>query len=72
MLAPLSWTFLLKAPSECLPLHRQRTGEDLSSDDRLEGKAAIGLSGGKPIIKLIRRGHMAGGSKLIRVRICEE
>ena len=42
-----------------------------SYDGRLERKAAVGLSEGKLIFKLNRRRHMAGGSKLVRVCICE-
>ena len=66
MIALLSWTFPLMLPPECLPSYRQRAGEYLGSDDRLEGKAAVGLSEGKLTIKLNRREHMAGGSKLVR------
>ena len=72
ILAVLCWAFFLRAPSACLPLRRQRTGEDLRSDDRLDRKAVIGLSEGKLITKLNRRKHMAGGSKLTCVCICEE
>ena len=65
-IARLGWAFPLMVPSECLPLPRQRAGEDLSFDDRLERKAVIGLSGGKLAIELNWREHMAGGSKLVR------
>ena len=41
-LAQLSWTFLRRAPSECLPLYRQRAGEELSSDDRFERRRPSG------------------------------
>ena len=71
-IALLSWTFLLRGPSECLPLCRQRTGEDLIPDDRLERRAAVGLAGGKLFIKLTRRKHMARGSKIARACICEQ
>ena len=60
------WTFPPRGPSECSPLRRQRTGGDLSSDDRADRKAAIGLSEGKLVIRLNRRKHMARGSKLTR------
>ena len=46
MIARLSWTFLPRAPSERLPLYRQRAGEYLGSDDRLEREAVLGLSEG--------------------------
>ena len=68
----LSWTCLLRFPSECLPLRRQRRGEGLSSDERLERQAVVGLSEGQVIISLNRRKHMGRGSRLIRVRLCEE
>ena len=61
-----------RVPSECLPLRIQGTGEDLSPDDRLDRKAVAGLSEGKLIIRLNRMMHMARGSRLIRVCICEE
>ena len=67
----LSWTFLLRAPSECLPLRRRRAGEGLNSGDRLGGKAVFGPSEGKLTITLNRRKHMAGGSKRVRACICE-
>ena len=46
ILALLSWAFLLRAPSECPPLCRQRSGGDLTSDDCLERRAAVGPSEG--------------------------
>ena len=57
---------------ECLPPRRQRAGEYLESDDRLDKKAAIGLSGGKPTIKLNKWKRRAASSKLARVCICED
>ena len=71
MIALLRWTFLLRAPSDRLPLYRQRAGEDLGSDDRLERVAVIGLSEGNVATKLGRRKRAPGGSKLVRVFICE-
>ena len=71
MIARLSWTFLPGAPPERLPLYRQRAGEDLGSDDRLEREAVIGLSEGNLATKLDRRKRAPGGSKLVRVFICE-
>ena len=68
----LSWTFLLRIPSEALPLRRQRAGQDLESDERLEARAVIGLVDNKLIIKLNRRKHMASGSRMIRVCVCED
>ena len=38
----------------------------------MDKKAAIGLSGGKLIIKLSRGKRMAGGSKLVCVCVCED
>ena len=43
--AVISWTFLFRVHSECLPLTKQRAGEDLLSEGRLKRKAAIGLAG---------------------------
>ena len=71
ILALPSWTFLLRGPSERLPLYGQRTGGGLSSDDRLDRRAAAGLSEGKLTIKLHGAKRMAGGSWVIRARICE-
>ena len=50
----------------------QRTGGCLGSGYRSERMAAIGLSEGKPVIKLNRRKPMARDSKLVRVCICEQ
>ena len=72
ILAFPSWIFPPRAPSECSPLRRQRTGEDLGSDDRPDRKAAIGLSEGKLVIKLNGGKHMARGFKPIRACIYEE
>ena len=59
----LSWTFLLRIPSEALPLHRQRAGQDLESDERLQERAVVGLVNQKLIVKLNRRNHMATSSR---------
>ena len=67
-IALISWAFLLKVPSERLPLVRQREGEDLLS----ERKAAKRLVDGKLIIKLRKRKHMAPGSRIVRIRFREE
>ena len=68
----LSWTSLLRIPSEALPPRRQRAGQGLESDERLEARAVIGLVDHKPIIKLNRRKHMAAGSRMIRACVCED
>ena len=68
----MGWSLLLRIPSECLPMCRQQAGEDLESEERLARRAVIGLSGGKLIIKLNRRKHMASGSRLVRACICDE
>ena len=72
LIALIGWSFLLRIPSECLPLCRQQAGEDLETEERLARRAVIGLSGGRLIIKLNRRKHMAAGSRLIRACICDE
>ena len=72
LIALIGWPFLLRIPSECLPLRRRQAGEDLDSETRQNRRAVIGLSGAKLAIKLSRRKHMADGSRLARVRICEE
>ena len=59
-IALISWTFVLRVPSERPPSRRQQAGEDLLSGDRLNARAAIGLSDGRLTIKLSRRKHMAG------------
>ena len=71
LVALTGWSFLLRIPSECLPLCRQQAGEDLDSEERLTRRAVFGLSGGKLIIKLNRRKHVAAGSRLIRACICD-
>ena len=45
-------TFLPKVQSEGSPLPKQRAGEDLLSEERLERRAAIGLAKRKLLIKL--------------------
>ena len=50
MIAPISLTFLLRVPSERLLVRRQRAEEDLIPDDRMDKKAAIGLSEGQLVI----------------------
>ena len=72
LIALIGWPFLLRIPSECLPLCRQQAGEDLDSEERLARRAVIGLSGAKLVIKLDRRKHMASGSRLVRACICDE
>ena len=72
LIALIGWSFLLRIPSECLPLCRQQAGEDLESEERLARRAVIGLQGGKLIIKLNKRKHMATGSRMARACICED
>ena len=72
LIALIGWPFLLRIPSECLPLRRQQAGEDLDSEERLARRAVIGLSGTKLVIKLDRRKHMAPGSRLVRACIFDE
>ena len=67
----LSWTFLLRIPSEALPLRRERAAQDLESNERLEAKAVAGLVDQKLIIKLNRGKHMAAGSRMVGVCVCE-
>ena len=67
----ISWTFLVWAPSECLPLVRRKLGEDLPSDSRLERKEVIGLTERKLVINLKKSGHVPGGSWMTRVCACE-
>ena len=55
----LSWTFLLLVQAECPPLASQLAGEHLRIDDRLLRQAAVGLEGGKLVIKPKRRKRMA-------------
>ena len=71
-IALLSWVFLLRVQSECIPLTRQRAGEDLLSEERLPRRAVIGLQQGKLIIKLNRRKHMAAGATMVRCCICAD
>ena len=72
LIALIGWSFLLRIPSECLPLCRQQGGEDLDPEERLARRAVIGLSGAKLAIKRNRRKHMASGSRLVRACICED
>ena len=72
LIALIGWPFLLRVPSECLPLRGQQAGEDLDSEERLARRAVIGLSGAKVVIKLDRRKHMASGSRLVRACICDD
>ena len=44
----------------------------MESDERLEAKAVVGLVDRKLIIKLNRRKHMASGSRMVRLCVCEE
>ena len=52
ILVATAWASLLRAPFACLPLTRQRAGEDLEPEERLDGEAAIGLVDKKLIAKL--------------------
>ena len=67
-----SWAFLLRIPSDALPLYRQRAGQDLESDERLQERAVIGLVNQKLVIKLNRRKQMATDSHMVRVCVCED
>ena len=68
----LSWAFLLRIPSEAPSLRRQRAGQGLESDERLEARAVIGLVNQKLITKLNRRKHMAAGPRMVGVCVCED
>ena len=72
-LAPVavtSWSFLLRIPSECLPLRRQQAGEDLESEESLVRGAGVGLSGGKlNIIKLASAHHHAQQAQAHGLRV---
>ena len=72
LIALIGWAFLLRIPSDCSPLIRQQAGEDLDSETRLARREVVGLSGARLAIQLNRRKHMAAGSRLVRVCICEE
>ena len=67
----ISWIFLLRVPSECLPLVRQKPFERMDADSVLQSPAVIGVEKGNIVIKLHRRKHMAGGARLVRRCICE-
>ena len=67
----ISWIFLLRVPSECLPLVRQKPFERMDADSALQSPAVIGVEKGNIVIKLHRRKHMAGGARLVRRCICE-
>ena len=71
LVAVVSWTFPFRVFRECLPLTTQRAGEDLRPEERVDRNAAIGLVGGKLILKLNRRRHMAAGPIIPRVRMCD-
>ena len=67
-----SRTCLLRALSECPALTRNRAEGDLITGERLERRAAIGLADRELIIGLNRRKHMSAGTRMERVRICED
>ena len=62
----VSWTFLLRVQSECLQLARQMPREKMGADVVLQPPPAIGLAKGQLVIKLQKRKHMAGGSRMAR------
>ena len=72
VVALIRWAFLPRGPSERLLLRRRRAGEDLSSDGRLDKKVGFGMSGGRLIIKVDERKHIAGGSKPVRMYTSED
>ena len=72
LIALISWACSLRVPSEGLPIARQRLGEYLSADSRLEGEAVFGLADRKRIIRLNQRKHIAGGPGMIRTCVREE
>ena len=67
-----SWLFLLRVLSDCLILKKRSPGERMDPDSVLASPAVIGLERGAPVIKLHRRKHMAGGSRMIRRCICDK
>ena len=67
----ISWLFLLRVPSECLPLVRQKPFERMDPDSVLQSPAVIGLEKDCLVIKLHRRKHMAGGARMVRGCICD-
>ena len=72
LIALIGWSCLFRISSECLHLRRQQPGEDFGSEALLARRAVIGLSGAKLRIKLSSRKHVAPGSRLARLCICEE
>ena len=73
MIASRGWAFFcewLRIASDSTD--KQRGGGDLKTEERLEKKAAIGISGGKLVTQLRQRRHVDAGSRMIRVRVCEE
>ena len=72
LIALICWAFSRRVSSECWPLARQRPGETLRADSRLERKAVSVLADRKLIIELRRRKDMTGGSRVTRGCICED
>ena len=66
-----NWAIVAPVPSGRLPSAWRRAGEDLTEDERLERKAAVGLAGGKLSTKLDKRYHISSGSRMVRVCVCE-
>ena len=64
-------TFLLRLHPECLPLVGRPPTEKMDEDSALRTPAVIGVWARQPVIKLLRRTHVAGGSRMARSRICE-
>ena len=69
------WTsrlFLLRVPSECLALARQMPRGRMDANLAPASPAVIGLETGNLVIKLRRREHVAGRSRMIRQCTCEK
>ena len=61
-----SMAFLLRKQSECLPLVRQLRHEKMDEDSAIESATVTGMENGHLEIKLHRRKHMKGGSRMVR------
>lgn len=59
----ISSTVLHGVPTGCFPVAMQRAEEELTSNDRMDSKAVVGLADRKLFIKLNKSEHMASGPR---------
>ena len=66
----VSWAYLLRAQSECLPVIRQMPSVRMEEESILKARPVIGMWNHQVVIKLRSRRKAPGGLRVIRKCIC--